>query len=410
MAAETVKILPMSNKELDSLLNMAGPDNVTIPIETKTTILTTTPVVETDLDISKTNPTDDPITTESTASDPLDLSLGQGDQTQDDPTANTPVKVPFYNALEKLVKDEKFFLFEDEKDKDGKPVVRTIDQYSEKELTELFEANLDRVRAEEAEKVPGEFFDSLPLQLQYVAKYVADGGKDLKGIFKYLAQAEEVKNLDITTENGQEETIRQYLKLGGDHTPEEIEAEISSLKDITGALEKKAGSYKPKLESKQQQIIDKELRDQEALRTKQEQAAVKYRETVLKAIQPGEINGVKITPKTQQMLFNGLTMANYPSASGRNTNEFGHLIEKYTYVEPNPALIAEALWLLKDRKGYLEAAGAKLVEGVAAATFKTLKTAASEKTTNTAPGSDTTHTQNPVKKTLPKKTNIFART
>ena len=43
---------------------------------------------------------------------------------------------------------------------------------------------------------------------------------------------------------------------------------------------------------------------------------------------------------------------NYPSVSGKNTNLLGHLLEKYQFVEPNYPLIAEALWLLADPKGY----------------------------------------------------------
>jgi hypothetical protein len=52
------------------------------------------------------------------------------------------------------------------------------------------------------------------------------------------------------------------------------------------------------------------------------------------------------------MLYNGLVQPNYPSVSGRNTNLLGHLLEKYQFVEPNYALISEALWLLQDPSGY----------------------------------------------------------
>jgi hypothetical protein len=52
------------------------------------------------------------------------------------------------------------------------------------------------------------------------------------------------------------------------------------------------------------------------------------------------------------MLYSGLVQPNYPSISGKPTNLFGHLIEKYQFVDPRHDLIAEALWLLADPDGY----------------------------------------------------------
>ena len=54
------------------------------------------------------------------------------------------------------------------------------------------------------------------------------------------------------------------------------------------------------------------------------------------------------------MLFTGLVRPDFPSVNGRQTNLLGHLLEKYQFVEPNHALVAEALWLLADPNGYKE--------------------------------------------------------
>jgi hypothetical protein len=84
----------------------------------------------------------------------------------------------------------------------------------------------------------------------------------------------------------------------------------------------------------------------------------------------------------QNVLFSGLTQANYPSISGRPTNLLGHLLEKYQYVEPNHTLITEALWLLADPEGYkskIKATGSK--EQVEK-TVRTLKTEQNNKITS----------------------------
>lgn len=302
------------------------------------------------------------------------------------------------DALEYLVKEDVIFLFEGDK---------PLKEYTKKEQAELIKANLDRIKEEADEKAPAEFFDSIPESLKYAAKYHADGGTDLKSIYKFLAENEEIKEFDITTEDGQEKTIRSYLKMNGDMTPQEIEEELNSLKDLPGALEKKAKLYKPKLDSKQQQLIEKQVKEQETRRLQHEQAAINYRETVLNALSVGDLEGIKITPSIQNMLFEGLTKSNYPSVSGRNTNLLGHLLEQNNYVKPNPVLISKVLWLLKDSKGFEEAIKASVNKELVTETVKKLKTASNEKVVNT---NQVTNVPKVVQRTLanPKK-NIFSR-
>lgn len=404
MAEQSEKISNISEKEINDLLNMSLSDSVTTPAAEpeKPNVFKNSKVDESVLD----NPLDtakpevivEEVKVAEILSEVVNLEESEEEKSE---------KAPLLDALSDLVKSGKIILFDEGADKEGNPIVKDIKDYSKKELMELVEANQDRVREEESEKAPAEFFDQLSPLLQYAAKYEADGGKDLKGLFKHLAQIEEVKHIDVATETGQEQAVRQWLSLSEFGTPEEIENEISSYKDLN-LLEKKAAQFKPKLEAKHQQLVEKELRDQETLKAKQDQAALKYRENIIKALQPGDLDGIKITPGIQNMLYTGLTQTTYPSVNGRTTNLFGHLIEKYSYVEPNPQLIAEALWLLKDRKAYHEAIGSKAVQGSTAETIKKLKTAGSEKATATnAESGNQSQTKT---KTIPKKTpNIFAR-
>ncbi len=94
------------------------------------------------------------------------------------------------------------------------------------------------------------------------------------------------------------------------------------------------------------------LAQQEAVTKQRIAAANQYQNSVYETLKSGELNGIKMDKKTQGMLFSGLTQPQYPSISGKQTNELGHLLEKYQFVEPNHGLIAEAYWLLKDPEGY----------------------------------------------------------
>jgi hypothetical protein len=230
---------------------------------------------------------------------------------------------------------------------DDKP----LEEYTTKDFRELFEANFQERENKVKEDLPKEFFNSLPEELQAAAKYVADGGQDLKGLFRTLAQVEEIRQLDPADEYDQAEIARQYLYATQFGTPDEIEAEIEDWSDM-GKLEQKAKQFKPKLDKMHDEIVASQLADQEARKEQQAKQAKAYTDNVYNTLAVGELNGVKLDKKVQSMLYSGLVQPNYPSISGKQTNMLGHLLEKYQFVEPRHDLIAEALWLLADPDGY----------------------------------------------------------
>jgi hypothetical protein len=252
--------------------------------------------------------------------------------------------------LKKRIESKEMFAFDDYDEK-----TQSLEDYlgglGEKDVEELWQANIDNLKQEVAAKTPQEFFESLPEELQYAAKYVADGGQDLRGLFQALAQVEQVRQLDPTNEYDQEGIVRSYLQATGFGSEDEIDEELSTWKDL-GVLEKKAKQFKPKLDQMQEEYVQSQLAEQENRKIQQEQAADAYMKNVFEALRPAEINGLKLDKKTQAQLYSGLVQPNYPSISGRPTNQLGHLLEKYQFVEPNYPLIAEALWLLSSPDEY----------------------------------------------------------
>lgn len=252
--------------------------------------------------------------------------------------------------LKKRIESNEMFAFDDYDEKK-----ESLDDYlsklGEKDIEELWKANVDNMKQEVASQTPQQFFESLPEELQYAAKYVADGGQDLKGLFQALAQTEEVRSLNPVDETDQESIIRSYLQATQFGSPEEIQEEIETWKDL-GVLEKKAKQFKPKLDQMQEEIVQAKIQEQEYRKKQQEEAAEAYMQNVFEALKPAEINGLKLDKKTQASLYSGLVQPQYPSINGRPTNLLGHLLEKYQFVEPNYPLIAEALWLLSDPDSY----------------------------------------------------------
>jgi hypothetical protein len=273
------------------------------------------------------------------------------------------------DVFKKLIEDEKLFAFDDEKE---------LEDYSAKDLQELIQANLDERTRAVRQETPKQFFDSLPQELQIAARYVADGGTDLKGMFGALAQVEEHRALDIKKGTDQERIIREYLGATGFGNAEEIQEEIEVWKDL-GKLEQQAMKFKPKLDKMQEKVVAQKLKQQDMVKKQKEQASKNYMQNVYNSLKDGKVGNIKVDKKTQSFIYNGLVNPAYPSISGQNTNLLGHLLEKYQFTEPNYPLVTEALWLLADPKGYknniMKLGANKAVEN----TVRKLKTAQSSK-------------------------------
>lgn len=354
---------------LDEILGTPGAENVMLPegsdkkVEAKPSIF-----AKPEIDLSFIdNDSDD----ESTEKVTIDEIIKDADPNDDfsDPSTKDEVKSSGRPKLEKsgmvelvnkLIEKGQIIPFDDDK---------PIEEYSVKDFEELLEANMQEKEQKIRQETPVEFFESLPQELQYAAKYVADGGQDLKGLFRALAQVEEVRNLDVSEPSGQAQIVREYLRATNWGTDEDIEEEIEDLKD-RGKLDAKAESYKPKLDRMQEAMVARKVAQQEELKKQQRAAAEHYMQNIYDTLSPGELNGVKLDKRTQGLLYAGLVQANFPSMSGNPTNMLGHLLEKYQYVEPRHDLIAEALWLLADPDTYK----AKIREiGKAAAVEKTVR-------------------------------------
>jgi hypothetical protein len=289
---------------------------------------------------------------------------------------------------------------------DDKP----LEEYTTKDFRELFEANFQERENKIRQDTPREFFQSLPEELQVAAKYVADGGTDLKALFRTLAEVEEVIDLDPSSEYDQAEIARQYLYTTGFGTPEEIESEINDWADM-GKLEQKAKQFKPKLDRMQEEVIARKLAEQENKKEQQAQQARVYTENVYNTLVSGDLNGIKLDKKTQSMLYSGLVQPSYPSISGRQTNLLGHLLEKYQFIEPRHDLISEALWLLSDPDGYKSRIKDQGSKAAVEKTVRQLKTEEARKITSSGiqeSDSDRRMASKP-QRTISRQNNLFKR-
>lgn len=298
--------------------------------------------------------------------------------------------------LKKQIEANKMFAFDD-----FDPEKQELDAYlsslSEEDLEQLYEANENHKAEQLAEQIPQQFFDNLPEQFKYAYQYIANGGEDLKGLFKALADTETVKTLNPESEPAK--IVEQYLKATKWGDDDEIQEQISEWKDLE-KLTQKAESFKPKLEKMQQQIVEQKLAQQEDMRIQRQQAAQKYAQSVESSLNVKELGGIKLDKKTQTKLYQGLISPSYQTSDGNPTNLLGHLLDKYQ--KENIPLLAEALWLLEDPDGYK----AKIKEmGKGEAVADTVRKLKIEQTNKSALGTTSTHKA----KTLSRPGSMFKR-
>jgi len=300
----------------------------------------------------------------------------------------------------KMIEEGVLFPFDDDK---------PLDEYTAKDFRELFEANMKEKEQQLSQQIPQQIFQSMPGEMQYLMDYISKGGTDLKGMMQQLAQVNEAMELDPSDSSDQELIVRQYLSLKGDMTQDEIEDEIATYKDMD-RLEQKANQFKPKLEAIREKEVAKKIAQQEQQKQQQQAIANEFVDSVYGVLEKGELGGVKLDRKTQNMLYTGLVQPGYPSISGKPTNLLGHLLEKYQWVEPNHELIAEALWLLADPEGFKNKVKSQGSRAATEQTVRSLKTEEARRRGSAVVDRDDDPVTNKPKRTIQRSNkNIFQR-
>jgi hypothetical protein len=263
-------------------------------------------------------------------------------------------------AIQKLIEKKVINPFEG----DDKP----LSEYTTEDFIELIEANMEDTIAKISHEAPLQVFSTLSPEVKQVVAYSLQGGQDWKSVMKAAISAKETMDLDVEKEQDQETICREWYTVTGTMTPDEVEEEIAVLKD-GGRLKKQAETFKPKLDAKQASVMEAKLKEQGEAQKREEDNAKKYQASVYGVLNNTALNGVPLDQKTQSALYYGLTDRRYTDRKGNPTNELGYLLEQHQFGEkPNHALIAEALWLLRDPAAYK----AELVKiGEAQSTLKT---------------------------------------
>lgn len=278
------------------------------------------------------------------------------------PKVTASIESNLNTAVSELIKEGLLFGF------DGEEEIKSVE-----DLKELIQANKEEWKKEALENELDEVFSALPEDLQYAVDYVKNGGRDLKSLFKVLAQTQDIKGFDVGTD--QKEITRTYLEYTKFGTPEEIEEQIAEWEDMD-LLDKKAEQFKPKLEKLQEKVVQEELAKQEEVKKYQKQLIKNYFDGVTEALQDKNLNGITISRDEQATIYEDLTANNYVSSrTGQPINYLGKFLEHITWDEPNYKMLAELTLFAKDPEKYREKIRASVKATEAENTVRKLKTA-----------------------------------
>ena len=375
------KTQDISQQELDALLGMPGTDDIMTANEpdpeekeTKKSVLSSMnpdmsflDKLNTKSDEKKeeekkeeTEPEKESVKEEKESIDEI-LDLPKEEQVEEKQTENNNVLM---KAFKKQVEKGNISLFADNSD---------IETYSEKDIEDLLEQNLAQVQETTQKEFTEEFMNSLPFELQQACVYHFNGGKDLKSMLKVLSTTEEFKSYSTEKKEDQRAIVREFLRKKDFGTEEQIDEEITDLED-RGKLKERAEKYKPMLDEAQQKEILERNKKEEANMKKRREASAKYIDSIYDLVNSGEIDGLKLDGRTQDLIYSGLIDNNMTGKNGKPTNKFGYLLEKYQWVEPRHDLIAECFWLLADPEGYKKSVINSVKKDVTEQTVRKLKT------------------------------------
>lgn len=306
-------------------------------------------------------------------------------ETKTKPKATAPETSSLNTAVSELIKEGLIFGF------DGEEEITSIE-----DLKELINANKEEWKKEAIENELDEVFSALPEDLQYAVDYVKNGGRDLKSLFKVLAQTQDIKGFDVNTD--QKSITRTYLEYTKFGTPEEIEEQLAEWED-SDLLDKKAEQFKPKLEKLQEKVVQEKLAEQEEVKKYQKKLIKDYFDGVTEALQDKNLNGIAINKDEQASIYEDLTANNYVSSrTGQPINYLGKFLEHITWDQPDYKMLAELTLFAKNPEKYREKIKASVKASEAENTVRKLKTAQGGLKPSTTPVEE-----EPNRFTIPKK-------
>lgn len=220
-------------------------------------------------------------------------------------------------VVNQLVEEEVLFGFEGEE-------IKTIE-----DVKDLIKENLKHREESSINKLWDKKIKGYSPQIQAILQYAEKGGEEIYPLLQAIGKAEESAKLSADDEAGQEEVIRQALKMKG-FDDEEIKEQIETFKDLD-KLKVKAEKFLPELNSMQEKRVEMLLKEQEQRDAQAREASKVYLDTIQNTLNKEEVGKVKLQKEDKAKIYQALADGRYVSLSGMKTNGFVKALEELQF-------------------------------------------------------------------------------
>lgn len=273
----------------------------------------------------------------------------------------TEIDEKFKSAINSLVEEGILDGFENYE-------IKTID-----DVKELIVENIKDKTQAINENIFQETLESLPAQFQSVIKYGLSGGTNIQELLESWKDVEQAYNVDISTDAGKEQVVRDYLTLSNYGTPEMIEQDIKTWKDL-GTLDAKANVYKPQLENHYMERVAYKEREAQDQMMQEEQYYQQYTAAVGQVLGAEDLNGLVLDNKTKQYIYENSQPIYRSQLTGKPVDALQAAIEDLKFGQnANPTQYAEAILAITQPEVYKEILKTQLKTELAMATEKKLR-------------------------------------
>jgi hypothetical protein len=222
------------------------------------------------------------------------------------------------------------------------------------DLIELIQNNMDHKLQEVNQQIFDDRLASLPPQYQSIMKYGLNGGQDVQALINSWGEVEQTFNTDISTTEGQESVVKQYLLETGYGSEAMIDKDIKTWTDL-GVLEEKATAFKPALEESQMRKVHA-LEQQQQMQVQQEQQFHQHHMDVIgHSLTSFQLEGADLDRETKGRLFEAAQPQYQSQITGRPIDALEAIVEELKYGQnQDPNLYLELMYFASDPEGFKE--------------------------------------------------------
>lgn len=210
-------------------------------------------------------------------------------------------------------------------------------------------------------------------QFQSIVKYGLSGGSDIQTLLETWKDVETTFSIDDTTDQGKEAIVREYLSLTNYGTPDVINEDIATWKEL-GKLDAKVDFYKPQLQEYHMNKVAAIEQSALAEMQEKEQYFDMYTNEVGRVLNQPKVAGLELDQNLKAYLYENVQPIYRSSLTNEPIDALQAVVEDLKFGEyANPEFYTELLLHATNPEAYKQMLLTQLKTEAAISTEKVLR-------------------------------------